>query len=248
MEEPIYDPAVVIGIGYTEAKWVGERILEEANKAGLQSTIVRVGQLCGSDTGVWNEHEWFPTVVQSAGYLHCFPDVDNVSEACIAVLRHIDTTPSQDSLISWIPSAQAAKAILQMRHSTEPVLHLTHAAPVTWRAVMRPISEALSVPLVPYKEWLAALEACIPEGQVRGPLDFQRYPALRLLDFYRNVDGHEDCEPLGVARLDIRKAIQVASALKSECLSAEWPRRWLSTWAAIGNIPGTDETQFRSMQ
>ena len=79
-EEPIHDATVPIGIGYTESKWLGERILEEArNKAGLRGTIVRPGQLCGSPNGSWNEREWFPTLIQSAEYLRCLPDVDNVS-------------------------------------------------------------------------------------------------------------------------------------------------------------------------
>ena len=66
-------------MGYAESKWVGERILEEARRTvGLRSTIVRVGQLCGAQNGCWNAQEWFPTVVHSAEYLKCLPDVDGV--------------------------------------------------------------------------------------------------------------------------------------------------------------------------
>ncbi len=80
LEEHNRDPNVVVGIGYTEAKWVAERILEEAqHKTGLRTTVVRLGQLGGARNGYWNEREWFPAVVQSAEYLHCLPDVEGVS-------------------------------------------------------------------------------------------------------------------------------------------------------------------------
>ena len=88
-EEPIDDPRVAVGMGYTEAKWVGERILEEARReVGLRSTVVRLSQLCGSSNGYWNEREWFPTVVKSAEYLHCLPDVNDVRHGVCLEPRH----------------------------------------------------------------------------------------------------------------------------------------------------------------
>ncbi len=80
LEEPIEDPSVVAGTGYSESKWIGERILAAASeKAGLCAASVRVGQICGGVNGNWNEREWFPSVVKSAQYVGCLPDVEGVS-------------------------------------------------------------------------------------------------------------------------------------------------------------------------
>lgn len=79
-ESPISDPTVPIGQGYTESKWVSEQILEIATKeTGLSTTIVRLGQISGNPNGYWNEKEWFPTIVKSALYVQCLPDMPGVS-------------------------------------------------------------------------------------------------------------------------------------------------------------------------
>lgn len=72
-EEPI-DAEVAVGSGYSESKWVSEKILEAAkNKTSLKPVIVRVGQLSGGENGAWNESEWLPSIVRSAPYVKCLP-------------------------------------------------------------------------------------------------------------------------------------------------------------------------------
>ncbi|PSS15405.1 hypothetical protein PHLCEN_2v3281 [Hermanssonia centrifuga] len=218
LEEHNRDPNVVVGIGYTEAKWVAERILEEAqHKTGLRTTVVRLGQLCGARNGYWNEREWFPAVVQSAEYLHCLPDVEGAGT------------------ISWIPSAEASKALLEMRNTHEEVLHLVHPHPIPWRTFMDPISTLLRVPLVPYATWLAKLEAAALYAQDRRIDEMQGMHALRLLDFFRNVDQSDRKEPLGVARLSVAKALLEAPSLSiMSGLDTGWAARWIKSWKEIG--------------
>ena len=61
--------------GYAESKWVSEEILYgAAAQAPLHALVVRLGQVCGGPDGAWNSHEWFPSMVQSAPVLGCFPD------------------------------------------------------------------------------------------------------------------------------------------------------------------------------
>lgn len=73
-EHPI-EPQVAVGTGYSESKWVAERVLTQAAQTkSLEALIVRVGQVCGGPNGAWNAHEWFPAVVQSAHKVGCFPD------------------------------------------------------------------------------------------------------------------------------------------------------------------------------
>ena len=100
---------------------------------------------------------------------------------------------------------------------------------------------ALQVPLVPYKDWLASLEACAANNRSLEDEGLQKCPALRLLDFFRNVEIREDKEPLGVARLDTNKAIRVSVALRTAPqLTDEWASRWFNAWKASGHLKRAD--------
>lgn len=59
----------VLEQGYGESKFVGESICVEASrKSGVPTSIFRVGQIAGPDTrmGLWNPHEWIPTLVATS--------------------------------------------------------------------------------------------------------------------------------------------------------------------------------------
>jgi thioester reductase-like protein len=78
-ESPITDPHVAMGNGYAESKWVSEAILARAaQQTPLRPIIVRLGQLTGDINGLWNEREWFPSMVKSALVVKCLPNIDGV--------------------------------------------------------------------------------------------------------------------------------------------------------------------------
>ena len=80
LEEPITDPSICVGPGYSESKWIAEGILLAAReKAGLKTVAARLGQVCGGYNGYWNEREWFPAVVKSALHVKCLPSLEGVS-------------------------------------------------------------------------------------------------------------------------------------------------------------------------
>ena len=75
----IIDDPYLVPFGYIQSKWVAEQLLQVANaETGLQSTVVRVGQLTGSINGAWDTNQWVPAMVKSALYLGCLPDGDDV--------------------------------------------------------------------------------------------------------------------------------------------------------------------------
>ena len=79
-EAPLDDPASPFGTGYSEGKWVVERVLQNAKQhAGLHTVAVRLGQVAGDRTGYWNEREWFPSLVKTALFQKCLPQHDGVS-------------------------------------------------------------------------------------------------------------------------------------------------------------------------
>jgi len=79
-EEMLSNPETAVGTGYSESKWVAERILDAASeRTALRPVVVRLGQVCGDGNGTWNEKEWFPSLVKSAVTLGCLPSLDGVS-------------------------------------------------------------------------------------------------------------------------------------------------------------------------
>jgi len=73
-------PEVAAGSGYSESKWVSEKLLEvAAAETPLKPTITRVGQICGGANGFWNDKEWLPSLIRSSVYLKCLPSGEQVS-------------------------------------------------------------------------------------------------------------------------------------------------------------------------
>lgn len=68
-EVPFESCDVALRQGYGEAKHVCERIcLAASKKAGVPTTILRLGQIAGPTTeaGMWNSWEWLPAIVQTS--------------------------------------------------------------------------------------------------------------------------------------------------------------------------------------
>ncbi|KAI4226531.1 MAG: hypothetical protein LQ349_006860, partial [Xanthoria aureola] len=73
-EEIIHDWSRAQKMGYAQSKLIAERIIDQASLPG--STIIRVGQIAGptDGKGVWNSHEWFPSLINSSAHMRKLPD------------------------------------------------------------------------------------------------------------------------------------------------------------------------------
>lgn len=134
-----------------------------------------------------------------------------------------------------------AEAIVEMRDSLYPVLHLAHPRPVSWSSVIVPISKALSLPLVPYSEWLERLQASRVEGNAESEVkSMQVNPALMLVDFFSHAmsaEAQEEEEAMGMRTLDMSRAVEVAPALSEQRLSKLGEKdavAWVGYWRKIG--------------
>ncbi|KAI1792211.1 acetyl-CoA synthetase-like protein [Ganoderma leucocontextum] len=214
VSEDRVESSSAIGTGYAESKWVVEEILHQvADKANVPTTTVRLGQVSGDKLGHWNEKEWFPAVVKSAVFTRCLPGDMNE--------------------VAFILSYPAARAFVEMRKSSARTLHLVHPRPVAWKAIIAPIAQELDVPLVPYSEWLAALERGAAEGSTDEVDAMRVNPALRLLDFFRAQ---------GAARSETGGSYQAVRLASEELarmpeLKAEDAERWVAAWRASGFLP-----------
>ncbi|TEB21758.1 acetyl-CoA synthetase-like protein [Coprinellus micaceus] len=223
-EGPITDPKVAAGSGYSESKWVAEQVLRRAAEAtSFRPVIVRIGQLSGGRNGCWNPSEWFPIIVRSGETMRCLP--------------------RSAGMVSWLPVHSAASALTEIRECSEPFLHFVHPAPIPWNDMVELLAEALSIPQVSYGEWLAKLEALASDLSLS---DLNSNPALKLLPFYKSVQGlslPEDAEAFGSPSLSSEKAAALARSLHPPVLQpldrkdvAAWVGYWKggkrprSTW------------------
>ncbi|PIL37207.1 hypothetical protein GSI_00900 [Ganoderma sinense ZZ0214-1] len=204
-----------LGSGYSESKWIAEQVLYNlADRAGMPSVVVRLGQISGDKTGHWNEREWFPALVKSAIFTRCLPDVEGEA--------------------SFFLSYLAAGAFAEMRSSPESILHLVHPRPIPWHDLITPMAQELGVPLAPYTTWLAALES---SGSVEGSEGdaTRENPALRLLDFFRSFALGNEKPPLGLWQLATSKAVNASETLANMPQIGEADvRRWVAAWRKSG--------------
>lgn len=136
-EDVLPNPEVAVGIGYSESKWIGERILDAAaERTPLRPVVVRLGQVCGEGNGAWNEMEWFPSLVKSALRLNCLPSLDGVSEALITVTA-LSLIWRLDCLLDHSARCRRrnARDVSHLPHTRRT--HLPCCAP-TWCGLQRP--------------------------------------------------------------------------------------------------------------
>ena len=204
--------------GYSQSKWVSERILEvAAEQTSLRPAIVRVGQVSGGANGCWNPLEWIPGIVQSS-----------------ALTKSV---PSLGKDISLLPLQVSAQALVQVLDAkTRPLathLHLVNPTPFQWDEVFDYIAKKLDVPLVPYVEWLSKLKV---STIVKNAQD---YPALRLLGFYESLTQDSGLEAGGLRPCNTEVTRGVCPVLDEEGLrevKVEEIQRWLDYWKFLGLV------------
>lgn len=149
-----------------------------------------------------------------------------------------------------------ASALIEMRNSPHPVLHLTHPRPVTWSQIVNPISRILNLPLVPFTEWLERLRASATATSIKGnglvhttaatkanpksEEDLLRVnPGLMLVDFFSGAVAEKTKdreEAMGLRTMDVSRAVEVAPSLgegKLKSLGEDDMKRWIGYWRRI---------------
>lgn len=130
--------------GYTEAKWVCERMLDETMHqypALFRPHVTRAGQIAGSsESGYWNPVEHLASVVKSAQAVQSWPDLHG--------------------RMQWMPVDHMAGVVadLVMNPVAEyPVYHIDNPVGQPWREMSPVLARALGIPakdIVPFKEWI----------------------------------------------------------------------------------------------
>ena len=177
-EHHISSHAAAQHMGYAESKNVAEHILYHAcQKAGLSSTILRVGQIAGAiaSPGVWNPDEWVPALIRSSQNMGCLPN----------------GVP----LVDWIPVDSLSQIIVELclatttspQPPTEPsIYNLVNPNRTSWSSLIDTIKEYIRTPsssspidVIPLEEWVTRLSTLDPSST-----SMEKYPAAKILPFF----------------------------------------------------------------
>ena len=128
--------------GYTQSKWVAEKLVTIARDRGFPITIYRPGRISGdSKTGVCNPDD------------HTFRTI----RGCI----QLKSVPDRNSMVGVIPVDYTSQAIVHLSRQKESlgkVFHLVNSHPAHWSEIITWI-HSFGYPLepVPYDIWRAKL-------------------------------------------------------------------------------------------
>lgn len=173
-------------LGYGQSKWVAEQICAAAdvsmapeNANRRPTSIIRVGQLCANDTGVWNASEAYPLMLSTANITHCLPSLNNT--------------------LDWLPVDTAARAIVEIifpqgaqtggsdQMMNRLVYHVFNPCKTpTWAQMLQWLSDETNdyFEVVSPPEWLERLEE-------QSKLPGVSHPSQALLGFWKMLFARE---------------------------------------------------------
>ncbi|KAK2861154.1 putative NRPS-like protein biosynthetic cluster [Arthroderma sp. PD_2] len=215
-EVPLESCDIALRQGYGEAKHICERICQAASRAGLPTTILRLGQIAGPTTeaGIWNTSEWLPAIIATSKTIGKIP-------------RTLGSMP-----VDWIPVDTLATVILEIIHSRRAtevesrcsVFHLVNPSTTSWECLLSSIHDSCAVQRVSMKDWITELERI----EKPSALDISTKPALKLLPFYRSLVEGEGALSVPIS---VEKARGASQAMRSmEPISAGLMANWLRQW------------------
>jgi thioester reductase-like protein len=131
-----------IYLGYSQTKWVAEKLVKIASDRGLPITIHRPPLISGdSKTGISNTHDFINLMTKGCLAMGSFPDVDY--------------------MLDMSPVDYVSKAIVYLSLQKESIgkaFHLQHPQPVHLKKLIDWLhSFGLPAELIPYDQWEAKL-------------------------------------------------------------------------------------------
>ncbi|KAH9885951.1 hypothetical protein F4778DRAFT_798746 [Xylariomycetidae sp. FL2044] len=205
--------------GYGRSKLVAGLVLEDAARAAeFPATVIRVGQVAGSEDegghqGVWNRHEWIPSIVASSLYLEVLPG-----------------DLGQKTRVDWLPVEKVVDAIFDVAGAGGGYFHAVNPQPTTWTELAPAIQELYGKERIPeivsFEDWVARLEASGQEAD--GARAVERNPALKLLDLSRTISASRGREP--VVFSTSRTAERSPALREVTRVTGEMMVRWCEQW------------------
>lgn len=131
-----------IYLGYSQTKWVAEKLVKIASDRGLPVTIHRPPLISGdSETGIGNTHDFINLMVKGCLQMGYFPEVEY--------------------MLDMSPVDYVSKAIVHLSMQKDAIgqaFHLQHPQPVGLDVLVDWVrSFGYDINIIPYEEWQAKL-------------------------------------------------------------------------------------------
>lgn len=197
--------------GYTQSKWVAEKLTEEARRRGLPVSVYRPTRIAGdSSTGVCQTGDFLWTLLRGCVEERLAPELGDTAFDLVPV----DYTSRAIVALSRIPEA-----------ASRP-FHIAGERPVRFTALVELLrSHGFDVTDVPVDEWLRRLGA--------NPAN----PAFPLLGIMAADEADEDAE--GSARFDAAATAEALSGLGISCppMGRDLLLRYVEYFVHSGALP-----------
>jgi amino acid adenylation domain-containing protein/thioester reductase-like protein len=140
------DPSADLQDGYSQSKWVAERLVQLAGRRGLPVSIYRPGAVSGdSRTGAWKTDDFVCRMIKGCILLGKAPDIGHE--------------------VNLVPVDYVSRAIVMLsfnRHSVGKAFHLVNPHPGSLEEFVAQIrSRGYLLEVVPERQWRAELVATV---------------------------------------------------------------------------------------
>ncbi len=141
-EQDDFDHWEGIYLGYSQTKWVAEKLVKVARDRGLPVTIHRPPLIAGdSKTGICNTHDFINLMTKGCLQMGTFPDVDY--------------------MLDMSPVDYVSKAIVYLSRQPESLgkaFHLQHPQPISLKDLVEWVkSFGYPIEMIPYEQWQSKL-------------------------------------------------------------------------------------------
>jgi thioester reductase-like protein/SAM-dependent methyltransferase/acyl carrier protein len=205
----------VLPSGYSDAKFVCERMLDETlhkQTSSFSAMAVRIGQIAGSKTsGYWNSAEHLAFLLRSS--------------------QAVNALPRLDGDLSWCPVNTVAATLADLLLSEQepyPIYHIENPARQPWKTMLPLLAENLHIPqanMVAFEEWVRLVRSFPKERRSENP-------AIQLIGFLEEHFVRMSC---GELILDTSKARSHSQTLATEGpVTAELVQKYIQAWKASG--------------
>lgn len=134
--------------------------------------------------------------------------------------------------------------MVELRSDDAPSVTLVHPYPSRYRDLFQVVSQELSIPFVPYSEWIEKLEKAAGEvaesnDATRSAQFAEQVPAATIIAFFKSAvsaveNGSEGHEAMGLADFETDVARKGSAALRNaRKLVAEDVQSWLGYWKSV---------------
>lgn len=221
--------------GYAQSKLVAENLVVAAcQNAHLQACICRVGQIGGPthEKGLWNQREWFPSLVASSVRLSMIPNHLLVKDE-----------------VDWIPIDLASGIIVELLfnhirndvrletgeseqtdgQNIPSVYHVVNPHSVPWQSLLPDLQEAIpsNLNVVSVSVWLDKLREEYPNWR-----ESEQLQALALLDFFTALGGNSSHKGASLSTEHTTKMSPKLAELQP--VNQAWMRLWVEQWGLMG--------------